>query len=399
MSGTLRIAVCDPNERGRENLKRYLVGMDRVWLEAECSRYEFFEEIVSQTQPEAVIINLEGDIQRALQLVASLRQNVPNCSVIVVSADTDGQLILRAIRAGASEFLTSPIEIDELVGALDRIGQSSERQQRGKAGATIAVAGASGGVGCTTLAVNLACALAREPSHNVVLVDLDLSLGDADVFLDSIPDYTLLDVAQNIYRLDLAMLRKSLTKHASGVYLLPRPVHLEDMNGISGEDFKKVIGLLKASFSHLVFDLSKAFNRFDLTAMQMAEHAILLTQLDLPCLRNVVRLLASFETLGEINDRIKIVVNRSGLDKSQISTSSAEETINRSIFFHIPNNFAVIAECRNNGIPLITHAPKAAVTQSIIELSEKLCAPISVPTSEPEAEKKEKRSWLKFLSK
>lgn len=399
MSGTLRIAVCDPNERGRESLKRYLVGMDRVWLEAECSRYEFFEEIVTQTKPDAVIINVEGDIDRALQLVSSLRSSIPECAVIVVSADSDGQLILRAIRAGAAEFLTSPIEIEELVGALNRISNSGERQQRAKSGGTIAVAGSCGGVGCTTLAVNLACALARNASHSVVLVDLDLSLGDADVFLDSIPDYTLLDVAQNIYRLDLAMLRKSLTKHASGVYLLPRPVHLDDMNGVSSEDFKKVIGLLKASFSHLVFDLSKAFNRFDLTAMQMSEHIILLTQLDLPCLRNVVRLLASFESLGEINDQIKIVVNRSGLDKSQISTASAEETINRSIYFHIPNNFAVIAECRNNGIPLITQAPKAAVTQAIVELSEKLYAPALPLADEMRAEKKEKRGWLKFLSK
>ncbi|HMP78767.1 MAG TPA: AAA family ATPase, partial [Pirellulaceae bacterium] len=377
----------------------YLVGMDRIWLEAECSRYEFFHDIVAQTSPDAVIINLDGDISRALSLVGSIKADTPQCAVIVVSADTDGQLILKTIRAGANEFLTSPIEIDELVSAIDRISQTGERVQRAKSGATIAVAGASGGVGCTTTAVNLACSLARNPAHMVVLVDLDLSLGDADVFLDSIPDYTLLEVCQNIYRLDLAMLRKSLTKHESGVYLLPRPVHLEDLNNISGEEFKKVVGLLKASFSHLVFDLSKSFNRFDIAAMQSAEHILLLTQLDLPCLRNVVRLLASFDSIGEINDKLKIVVNRSGLDKSQISIASAEETINRQIYFHIPNNFALIAECRNNGIPLITHAPKAAVTQAFVELAEKLCSTAGTPQPAGTQEKKEKKSWLKFLSK
>ncbi len=399
MSDTLRIAVCDPNERGRDELKRYLVGMDRIWLEAECSRYEFFQDVVAQTSPDAVIINLDGDPNRAMHLVGAIKVDAPQCAVIVVSADTDGQLILKSIRAGANEFLTSPIEIDELVSAIDRISHSGERVQRTKSGATIAIAGASGGVGCTTTAVNVACSLARNPAHTVVLVDLDLSLGDADVFLDSIPDYTLLEVCQNIYRLDLAMLRKSLTKHESGVYLLPRPVHLEDLNGISGDEFKKVLGLLKASFSHLVFDLSKAFNRFDIIAMQSAEHALLLTQLDLPCLRNVVRLLASFETIGEINNKLKIVVNRSGLDKSQISTTSAEETINRPIYFHIPNNFALIAECRNNGIPLIAHAPKAAVTQAFMELADKLCATTNAPNQSPEPERKEKKSWLKFLTK
>jgi pilus assembly protein CpaE len=399
MSDTLRISICDPNEKSRENLKRYLIGMDRVWLEADCSRYEFFSEIVDQTNVDAVLIDIDANEDRALQLISNLKNSHPKCAVIAISSRTDGQLILRAMRSGAAEFLTAPIQIEELIGALDRVQASNAGTSRSKSGTIIAVAGASGGVGCTSVAVNLACSLARNPNNSVVLVDLDLSLGDADVFLDSIPDYTLLDVAQNIARLDLAMLRKSLTKHESGVYLLPRPIHLDDMDVISTDDFKKVLALLKASFSHLVIDLSKAFGRLDIVAMQMAEHILMLTQLDLPCLRNVVRLLASLDARGGISDRIKIVVNRAGLDKSAISTSHAEETINREIFFRIPNNYGVIAESRNNGIPLVTHAPKAAITLAINELADKLCHQMPVAPAEAEPEKKEKKSWLSFLSK
>lgn len=399
MSDTLRISICDPNEKSRENLKRYLIGMDRVWLEADCSRYEFFSEIVDQTNVDAVLIDIDSNEERALQLISGLKTSHPKCAVIAISGRTDGQLILRAMRSGAAEFLTAPIQIEELIGALDRVQASNSGASRSKSGTIIAVAGASGGVGCTSVAVNLACSLARNPNNSVVLVDLDLSLGDADVFLDSIPDYTLLDVAQNIARLDLAMLRKSLTKHESGVYLLPRPIHLDDMDVISTEDFKKVLALLKASFSHLVIDLSKSFGRLDIVAMQMAEHILMLTQLDLPCLRNVVRLLASLDARGGISDRIKIVVNRAGLDKSAISTSHAEETINREIFFRIPNNYGVIAESRNNGIPLVTHAPKAAITLAINELADKLTHQVIATPSEVEPEKKEKKHWLSFLSK
>ncbi len=399
MSDTLRISICDPNEKSRENLKRYLIGMDRVWLEADCSRYEFFSEIVDQTNVDAVLIDIDSNEERALQLISGLKVSHPKCAVIAISGRTDGQLILRAMRSGAAEFLTAPIQIEELIGALDRVQASNSGASRSKSGTIIAVAGASGGVGCTSVAVNLACSLARNPNNSVVLVDLDLSLGDADVFLDSIPDYTLLDVAQNIARLDLAMLRKSLTKHESGVYLLPRPIHLDDMDGISTEDFKKVLALLKASFSHLVIDLSKSFGRLDIVAMQMAEQILMLTQLDLPCLRNVVRLLASLDARGGISDRIKIVVNRAGLDKSAISTNHAEETINREIFFRIPNNYGVIAESRNNGIPLVTHAPKAAITLAINELADKLCNQVISTPSDLEPEKKEKKHWLSFLSK
>src|SRR5205085_3491123 len=117
-----------------------------------------------------------------------------------------------------------------------------------------------------------------------------MALGDADVFLDTIPDYTLVDVAQNISRLDFTLLKRSLTKHASGLFLLPRPMQLEDTHLITPDDFQRVIGLLKATFSHLIMDLSKSYSQVDMTALQAADHILLVTQLDLPCLRNVVRL-------------------------------------------------------------------------------------------------------------
>ena len=141
---------------------------------------------------------------------------------------------------------------------------------------------------------------ARWPSNaknSVCLVDLDLSLGDADVFLDTIPDYTLVDVAQNVTRLDFTLLKRSLTKHSSGLFLLPRPVQLEDAAHVTPEDLQRMIGLLKATFTHLILDLSKGYSALDMVALEMADHVLLVTQLDLPCLRNVVRLMMSF---GEI---------------------------------------------------------------------------------------------------
>ena len=279
MSGTLRISICDPDETSRENLKKFLIGMDQVWLEADCSRYEFFREIVGETTPDVTIIAIDGDTDKALSLVGDISQMHPNCGVIVVSSASDGQLILRAMRSGAKEFLNSPVQLDELMGALDRVSSSSSGggSQRSKSGVIIPVAGASGGVGATTIAVNMAVSLAKNPERSVVLVDLDLSLGDADIFLDLMAEYTLLDVAQNISRLDLSLLRKSLTKHPSGVYLLPRPVQIEDNDSISEDDLRKVLGLLKASFSHVIVDLSKSYTKLDMVALEASTWVLLLT--------------------------------------------------------------------------------------------------------------------------
>lgn len=396
MSGTLRISICDPDEATRDDLKKFLIGMEQVWLEADCSRYEFFSDIVDQTTPDVAVIDIDSDEGKALQLVESISRSHPACGIIVVSRHTEGQLILRAMRSGAREFLNSPVSIDELVGALDRVSVNGEGGKRSNAGSIISVAGASGGVGTTSIAVNLAVALAQNPERSVALIDLDLALGDADVFLDMIPDFTLLDVSQNISRLDLALLRKSLTKHETGVYLLPRPVQIEDSTSITDEDFKRVIGLLKASFTHLVIDLSKSYSRLDLAALESSNHILLLTQLDLPCLRNVVRLLTSLETYDGLAEKVNVIVNRSGLDKTQISSQKAEETIDREIFWRIPNNYGVISECRNNGVPLLQQAPKAAITHSINELAERLSGDTPPEKAEP---KKEKKNWLPFLSK
>ena len=209
MSNVLRLAIVDPNDAKREALKSMLLGMDMIWLEAECSRYEFFADVVAQTNPDIGLVAIDDDPEKALELVEKLTETSPNCAVLVVSSSNDGSLILRVLRAGAKEFLTQPVRIEDLLAALGRIserrfGRGGDNKPRGSQ--VIAVAGAIGGVGTTSIAVNLGCALARNERNSVALVDLDLCLGDADVFLDTIPDYTLVDVAQNVTRLDFSLL-------------------------------------------------------------------------------------------------------------------------------------------------------------------------------------------------
>lgn len=375
MDNVLRLAIVDPGDSTRESLKAMLLGLDTIWLEAECSRYEFFPDVIEQTHPDIAIIALDSNPDKALDLVSKLQSSSPQCAVFVISKSTDGSLILRAMRAGAKEFLTQPLRLDDLVEALDRLSERKSGESGSRGSAVIAVAGVTGGVGSTSIAVNLACALARDPQKTVALVDLDLCLGDADVFLDMIPDYTIVDVAENVSRLDFSLLKRSLTKHSSGLYLLPRPVQMQDVPLVTADGVQRVIGLLKATFSHLVLDLSKGYSQLDMAAMALASHVLLVTQLDLPCLRNVVRLLMSFNEYDSLSDKVKIIVNRVGFGNSQISLKKAQETIGRDIFWQISNDYRTMIDVRNNGIPLIEHAPKAAITQEILGLADALVGP------------------------
>ena len=393
MPNVVRIAVVDPKDASRDALKAMLLGLDTVWLEAECSRYEFFADVVAQTNPDVGFVALDSNPDKALDLVASLAKSSPNCAILVTSTSTDGNLILRTMRAGAKEFLTQPLKTEDLSSALQRIA----RQRTGGAGSQsrgckiIAVTGATGGVGTTSVAVNLGCSLAANPANSVVLLDLDLCLGDADVFLDTIPEYTLSDVAQNINRLDLTLLKRSLTKHDTGLYLLPRPVQLEDARHITTDELSRVLGLLKASFTHVVIDTSKGFSELDMYALTEADTVLLVTQLDLPCLRNVVRLMSSFKESGKFEDKVKIVVNRMGYETGQISLRKAQETFGREIFWQIPNDYRVMVEVRNNGVPLIQQAPKAAITQSINQLAAAISGNIEDASAEAPTKK---GGWL-----
>jgi len=393
MGNVLRIAVVDPKDSSRDALKSMLLGLDSVWLEAECSRYEFFGDVVAQTNPDIGFVALDSNPDKALELVNSLAKSAPACALLVTSTSADGNLILRTMRAGAKEFLTHPLKAEDLAAALERVSrQRSGGTSSSTRGCTlIAVTGATGGVGSTSLAVNLGCSLASDPTNSVVLLDLDLCLGDADVFLDTIPEYTLSDVAQNIGRLDLTLLKRSLTKHDTGLYLLPRPVQLEDARNITTDEITRVLGLLKASFTHIIVDTSKGFNALDMQVLTEADEVLLITQLDLPCLRNVVRLMMSFKDSGKFDEKVKIIVNRSGYETGQISLRKAQETIGREIFWQIPNDYRIMVEVRNNGVPLIQQAPKAAITQSINQLA----AALSGKTDEATRDTGSKsRSWL-----
>ena len=401
MKDVTRLAFVDPSDATRASLKTLLLGIDSVWLEAECSRYEFFVDVMQQSQPDIGIVALDSDPQKAISVVTEVRQALPTCDIFAVSSSQEGGLILQAMRSGACEFLAYPLVLEEFLNALDRVRKASASS--GGEGSSIdkrviSVAGVSGGIGCTSLAVNLACCLAQVPGTSVAAIDLDIALGDADVWLDIIPEYTIQDVAENIGRLDYSLLKRSLTKHDCGAFLLPRPIHLEEHVPVTPDSLKRVTALMKATFSHLVFDLSKSYGPLDLAAMELSDDVLLITQLDLPALRNVVRTTQFLDQHDTIRDKVKIVVNRQGLGDTAISLSKALDTIGREVFWQVPNDYATMVESRNNGVPLVMESEKAKVTKSLMDLAKTLGGFNGPEEEQSEADAKKSRRLFSFLS-
>lgn len=398
MKEVQRIAIVDPCDQTRDELRGALLGLESIWLEAECSRYEFFGDVIQQSTPDVVMIALDSDPTKAMQLISQIALELPQLPILAISARGDGQSILQALRSGAKEFLTSPVVMEELIKALKRLtptvvaeGPTSNGTHTSRVESlVIAVLGSSGGVGCTSLAVNLGATLAQDQNSTVALVDMDLALGDADVALDLLADYTLADVALNIERLDMTFLKRSLCKHASGLYLLPHPVQVEDAAVIQEDHLQRVISLLRASYTHLILDLSKGFTPADMAALRLADVILLVAQLELSSLRNIVRVLMTLNNDLELAEKVQVVLNRIGND-SDITLEKAEETIGRPFFWQIPNEPKVMLESRNHGVPLVTHAPRCKAQQSIAGLAASLTG-----KEAPAPEKKKARGWGLF---
>lgn len=370
MNLVLRTVIVDRDSVLRKELRTTLSDAQLVRLEGECADCSAYS--LTGDPPDVVLVGVDSDTDRALDLIHRLARQA-RCGVCAVSRSNDGQLVLRAIRAGAKEFLTLPVTSRELDAALrSASGREYAPGIRPHANLMIAVAGAAGGVGSTSLAVNLASILTASPDRSVVLVDLDIALGDADVYLDMNHEYTLADLMQNISRLDAELLQRTLARHKSGLYLLPRPGELSDASRVTEESLRRVFRLLKTSYTHVVADLSKAYSPLDMAALESSDVILLVTQLDLPCLRNAVRLLKSFRPVPGMLDKVKLVLNRTMPDSEAIRLKRAEEIVGREFFWQLPNDYRVMIEARNNGVPVVTEAVKSEITQSLTGLARAL---------------------------
>ena len=196
--------------------------------------------------------------------------------------------------------------------------------------------------------MNLAATLASSTSRETILLDFDLVFGAVDAALDIIPDNTLYTVLQNFERLDQTLLKRSMTRHASGLYVLAHPTAIEEAAKVDPETLHRLLGLLKATFGTIVIDTSKGLQSSDFAAFEMSDVILVIVQLDLICLRNTARLIRLFKQFDGLSERVKLVVNRAGSTDSEISLKKAEETLTMPISWQIPNATKVFQDGSNS---------------------------------------------------
>jgi pilus assembly protein CpaE len=318
--------------------------------------------------PQLVVLEMDADRQQAFARVSALQSASPATDIFLTSASTDADILLQALRAGVKEFFPQPIKREEVERALETFRQrrNTSPAAPSKRGRLINVMGSKGGIGTTTIAVNLAISLQEaNPSSSVVLVDLNPQFGDAALFLNIEPLHTFGDIARNITRLDDAFLRDVLSRHPSGLYLLPSAHVVEEIGLLTPEIVEQTLDLLRASFDYIILDSGHVLDDITIATLHLEPTLFLVCTLALPVLRNTRRLLEILSSnLDLTTENIRIIVNRYKSKKQEISLYDFEDVIEQKAFWMIPNDYYTTLKSIDRGEPVSSISRHSRIAKS-----------------------------------
>jgi pilus assembly protein CpaE len=290
--------------------------------------------------------------------------------VIGTAPVADPDLILRAMRGGVHEFLVSPPPAFELANAVDRLMRrlppaQSERE-------VIAVYSAKGGVGTTTIAINLAHAIARNRlDARVAIADMDPAASDLRVFLNLGNAYDVSDVAAKLDRLDADLIDSLLTPIPAGIWALPGPDDPELADQIDSSTTAAIIDRLRAHFAFTILDCEHHLSERTLAAMDAADRIVLVTQLNIAALKSTQKTLGICRRLGYRDEKLAVVINRRQ-DGDLLRERDAADVLTREVFFSLPNDYQLTSAALTQGIPIAEVDVNADLSREFSKLAAKL---------------------------
>jgi pilus assembly protein CpaE len=318
-----------------------------------ATAYPNYNTIVTlaDTECDAILVELDTDSDTALDVVEAICARKPAATVMVYSGRSDAHLVMASMRAGAREFLSGVIAPDVLSEALLRA--SARRIEVGvkrTQGKSLVFWGAKGGCGVTTLATNFAMALRRESGCEVALADLHPQLGEVSVLMGLTPRFTIADALQNPSRLDGDFVQTLLTEHRSGVSVLAAPDTYTLPAAPEGRTVGKLVELVGSRFPYVVVDAGLGLGHCAEALFRSATTVYLVTQADIPSLRNCQRLISYLSDFPGVS--IELVINRFEPRKMEFDEERMNKAIGMPAKWKVPNDYAGARRAANAGTPL-----------------------------------------------
>jgi pilus assembly protein CpaE len=319
---------------------------------------------LAQSRADILVVVLSPNPDPALALVRAGR-NTAVQRVLAVGPVTEPKLRLGALREGADQYLDEGHLRPELEAVLRRFSTATTVVLEN--GKLISILAPSGGSGSSTLAANLATALAREHKSSL-LFDLNLGAGDLAALLDLKPTYTLADLCQHPTRMDRSIFERCLVKHPCGVSLLSPPRSFTDISHVTAQGVSDALALGRSIFPYVIADLDDSFHSEQTQTLRQSDVVLLVLRLDFTSLRNTQRTLDHLTQMQIHRDRVRVVVNRYGQPK-ELPAGKAEEALGVKIAHYVPDDPKTINRANNHGIPAVLDAPSAKVAKSVLQLA------------------------------
>ena len=303
--------------------------------------------------PDVVLLDISHDLESCLAFAAHLRRLRPAVDVVLYSSvwQLDPELLLQAMRAGVREFLPKPVNPVVLQEILARFAQQRVTEEKVTIGEPIVVLGAKGGVGTTTVAVNLSVQLVQITKKRVVLLDFARPLGHVCLLLDLQPRFSIRDAIESMDRLDGHFLSGLLVRHKSGLEVLAGASHPDDWQQASVPSLDRLVNVAQSMSDFVLMDCGTVYSSEWRGILGLAREVLLITEAHMPDLCALDRHLSALGGLGLESERVRIIINR-WHRQDEDTLKAVEKHMKRPIFACLPNNFRQASEAINVGVPL-----------------------------------------------
>ncbi|MBI3175004.1 MAG: response regulator [Chloroflexi bacterium] len=402
----IRVLIVDDIAETRENVRKLLQFEPDVEVVGAARSGKEGIQLAQELDPDVVLMDINMPDIDGITATENIRRKSPHIQVVILSVQNDQNYMRRAMLAGARDFLTKPPMGDELISAIRRasemarIERSKNVQGRGSTpmaglptsvptlpgllqGKVVTVYSPKGGVGTTTLAVNLAIALHNEDTR-VVLVDGNLQFGDVAVFINEQGKNTIIEIAPRIEELDSEIIEEIMIKHqASGIHVLAAPSKPEYAEKVSAEQFGRVIHLLKQLYAYVVVDTSSTLTDVTLTTIDNSDVVVVVTTQEIPTIKNVSLSLDLLHTLGVQKDRVVLAMNR--FDKRiAITPERVGKNLKQDVAAVVPLDERIVINAVNRGIPFMVDNKNQLVGRGVYALAEAVRGRIAAIEAEEE---------------
>lgn len=325
---------------------------------------------LAATKYDLALLDIRLPGMDGLEVLKRLKKINPNISVIMITATKAISTAVEALKLGAADYLTKPMNVDDLLKIIERVLKEKQTKEAGPVKSqtgplVVSVFANKGGVGRTSLAVNLAVALLEGSPKPAVLLDLNIQFGNTAVMLDVVPEKNLFDYLQA----GDPVIDDYLTVHSSGLRLLPCSARWEEMANLKGVDVKRIINDLKAKFSYVIIDTEKFLQEVTLEALGNSDLVLYLLSPDIPAVRNASLGLDFLESIYINAQKISLVLNAVSPVK-EISDREIADYLGRPVSFNLPHEPQIVTAAANKGSPFILQNPDSGCAKAITEIAQ-----------------------------